>query len=336
MKKSDFDLGYVYTIILSMYQNSEIALRNYQELIAYRQNLFFNHCSYALNKFLIPYIYSLKINTGVGYDSYTTYSDRAAIILENRIDEYWLFSILNTWLMCPADTKIIAVIDDNQLDEANALLHNSALSSKVIIVLSDKFGFKDRINLTSYNQVLKTEFFWKNINSKSTLVFQKDSLLIKPVPKFYFSLPFLGAPWSDKRIMHEYFPKYNSVKEPIGIERLDYSTWDESAGLIDRPYPHFHGNGGLSIRNNTLMQQIAKGHSHATSDSESEDIFFSKHIANYTEAPPHEIASSFASETSYNQSSIGFHASFKCLSCSEQSHFYDRHIRSLISLCEIK
>ena len=41
-------------------------------------------------------------------------SNRAVVLIDNRINEQWLFTVLNTWLMCPTDSEFVLIADQNK------------------------------------------------------------------------------------------------------------------------------------------------------------------------------------------------------------------------------
>ena len=54
------------------------------------------HCQFVLEHLLIPICRNEHIKA-------TTPFQRGIVLIENRIDKQWLFTVLNTWLMCPKD-----------------------------------------------------------------------------------------------------------------------------------------------------------------------------------------------------------------------------------------
>ena len=58
------------------------------------------------------------------------------MLIDNRIDEQWLFAVLNTWLMCPTDSAFVLIADANGVIPAKKLLerHAPALKARVLDV----------------------------------------------------------------------------------------------------------------------------------------------------------------------------------------------------------
>ena len=50
---------------------------------------------------------------------------RAVVLIDNRIDEQWLFTVLNTWLMCPTDSEFVLIADANSVASSKELLTTS-------------------------------------------------------------------------------------------------------------------------------------------------------------------------------------------------------------------
>ena len=77
-------------------------------LLSYRQKIWQNHCNYVLSNLLIPMAnqWQQSSNQNINY---------GAVLIENRIDTQWYFSVLNTILMAPSGTQICIVTDKESL-----------------------------------------------------------------------------------------------------------------------------------------------------------------------------------------------------------------------------
>ena len=59
---------------------------------------------------------------------------RAVVLVDNRIDEQWLFTALNTWLMCPTDSEFVLIADSNSVTQAEDLLKRHAPGLKASVL----------------------------------------------------------------------------------------------------------------------------------------------------------------------------------------------------------
>ena len=65
-------------------------------LLEQRKQHWLMHCRFVLERLLMPLCGRTHQNNKP--------CQRAVVLIENRIDEQWLFTVLNTWLMCPKDS----------------------------------------------------------------------------------------------------------------------------------------------------------------------------------------------------------------------------------------
>ena len=86
------------------------------------------HCHFVLERLLIPLCQMGHVKT-------TVPSNRAVVLIDNRIDKQWLFTVLNTWLMCPTDSAFVPIADANSDSSENLLLrHAPGLKASVLEV----------------------------------------------------------------------------------------------------------------------------------------------------------------------------------------------------------
>ena len=95
-------------------------------LLKQRKEHWLMHCRFVLEKLLTPLCEKRYVKT-------TTPCKQAVVLIENRIDEQWLFTVLNTWLMCPKDSEF-ALIVDKKVWFGRRTLNRYAPSLKSIIL----------------------------------------------------------------------------------------------------------------------------------------------------------------------------------------------------------
>ena len=174
--------------------------------------------------------------------------------------------------------------------------------------------------------MLKTQEFWTKRNAEKLLIIQADSLVIKPIDNSFFSYDYIGAPWNPGRHVSTDFPVYSCTNRG----ELLRHQW-ETIQFNPRLDPKWtYGNGGLSIRSSRCMAQICK--SEESFPEEPEDVFFSRHIRNYSNnIATLETAERFSCESRYTEST-GTHASHLYLEACDQGKIYERHFKSVMGL----
>ena len=88
-------------------------------LLEQRKQHWLMHCNFVLERLLIPLCQMGHVKT-------TVPSNRAVVLIDNRIDKQWLFTVLNTWLMCPTDSAFVLIADANSVTQAKELLAHHA------------------------------------------------------------------------------------------------------------------------------------------------------------------------------------------------------------------
>lgn len=286
-------------------------------LLDQRKEHWLMHCRFVLERLLIPLCRG-------GYVRTKTPCQRAVVLIDNRIDTQWLFTVINTWLMCPKDSEYLLITDGKSAVQAKELLNFHAPDLKANII--DVNQIVPGVLLTeknSFNAMLKMPEFWKKIPYEKLLVIQTDALLAKPLHPFFFSFSYLGAPFLPRQ-HSEYF----NLRDINGQISRFFKTDSPIHGTPDRDvYPHLHGNGGLSIRSKAAMQTICENWGKSSPSEEAEDVFFSRHISKVSTPAPLEIAQAFATETTYNSNAIGSHACWKFLKGSYLADHFEQHIR---------
>ena len=99
-------------------------------LLEQRKRHWLMHCRFVLERLLMPLCHE-------GHIKSTTPAQRAVVVIDNRVDEQWLFTVLNTWLMCPTDSEFVLVADQNSVGKAENLLrqHAPSLNARVLDVV---------------------------------------------------------------------------------------------------------------------------------------------------------------------------------------------------------
>ncbi len=292
-------------------------------LLEYRKYIWLSHCEYILKDFLIPWAQTKLNQTKDKYE-------QIIVLIENRIDKQWLFTVLNTILMCPENTGICFITDSKNEGLAKSILINHNIDLKAIWYQID--SIEPAINLennTSFNRFMKSSNFWEILPYENILIIQTDALLSEPLPKYFFDVGYLGAPFLP-RVRSEYF----SNRSQVNGEITNFFKVDTPFNCSPNKdiYPHFYGNGGLSIRRRSLMSEICKKYGRLSPDNEQEDVFFSRHLNEFLTPVPVHIAKAFAFETIYYKSSIGSHAAWKYLSTDELADYCDKHLREVWAL----
>ena len=98
-------------------------------LLDQRKEHWLMHCRFVLEQLLVPICSAGLVKT-------TTPLQRAIVLIENRVDKQWLFTVLNTWLMCPKDSEFVLITDKGSVAQAKDILNGFAPSLKAIILMS--------------------------------------------------------------------------------------------------------------------------------------------------------------------------------------------------------
>ena len=259
-------------------------------LLEQRKQHWLMHCRFVLERILMPLCHGGHVQT-------TTSPKRAVVLIDNRIDEQWLFTVLNTWLMCPTDSEFVLITDQCNVAKAENILKRHAPGLKASI--SDVAHLMPGARITdssSYNAMLKRAEFWQKMPHQSLLLIQTDALLSRPLDSFFFQFPYLGAPFLPRQ-HSDYFEKRRSDGRISSFFKIDTPIHGSPNRDV---YPHLYGNGGLSVRHRNVMLAICERWGSASPAEEMEDVFFSRHVTRVTTVPPLEIAQAFATETTYN------------------------------------
>ena len=76
-------------------------------LLNQRKEHWLMHCRFVLEQLLMPICREGQVKT-------TTPLQRGVVLIDNRVDKQWLFTVMNTWLMCPKDSEFVLITDEKQ------------------------------------------------------------------------------------------------------------------------------------------------------------------------------------------------------------------------------
>ena len=295
-------------------------------LLEHRKQHWLMHCRFVLERILMPLCREGNVKT-------TAPCQRAVVLIDNRIDEQWLFTVLNTWLMCPTDSAFVLIADANSVTQAGGLLKRHAPGLKASVLdVAQLIPGTQMTKPASLNAMLKRPEFWGLMPHEPLLIIQTDALLSRPLDPYFFQFPYLGAPFLPRQ-HSEYFEKRRSDGRINGFFKTDTPIHGSPNRDV---YPHLHGNGGLSVRQRNVMVAICERWGSSSPGEELEDVFFSRHVARFASVPPLEIAQAFATETTYNPKAIGSHACWKFLSSFEMADHLDQHLRAAWAMAEAR
>ena len=102
-------------------------------ILEHREQQWLQHCRFVLERLLIPIcLEGLHFVAGALPKSHV-------VLVENRIDDQWLFTVLNTWLMCPRGTEFVLLLDQKNLFKGGTLLHQIAPDLKAAFFMRRRY-----------------------------------------------------------------------------------------------------------------------------------------------------------------------------------------------------
>jgi hypothetical protein len=150
----------------------------------------------------------------------------------------------------------------------------------------------NHLSETTYNYLLTSDYFWKMLCYEKTLIFQTDSLMLRNGIDLFERYDYIGAVWKH-----------------IGKQV---------------------GNGGFSLRTNSIMKEICKAEKYNHIAHGNEDIYFSNRIEKYKgKKASADVAQMFSVETMYYDRPIGVHAADKWLSKTELETIYTNSLNEI-------
>lgn len=182
-------------------------------------------------------------------------SGSVAAIVETRVDVVVPVVVKATMLMLPCDWRL-------------HVFHGASNGDFMRRALSDVENTRytqinDITDQDTYSRLLKTPWFWTELAATSVLIFQADSLLVRPGAHAFAAHAYVGAPWHPD----------NQVYSGLAANRRTIAPLPRNITV---------GNGGLSLRSTRAMLAVLNlPHVRATLDDdlEAEDVFFARHLA---------------------------------------------------------
>jgi hypothetical protein len=158
-----------------------------------------------------------------------------------------------------------------------------------------------------YNDTMTDATLWEAMIEKGIkrcLVIQDDGFIVRPGVDAFLQYDYVGAPW----------------KDTVERQSLKSNGYD----LV--------GNGGLSLRNVSVMYQVCTEFREERRklfffniNRVPEDVFFVQHLQKLrSKLPKLDVANAFSSEEIINASSIGFHKVWMYHSADDVKSFFDK------------
>ncbi|HED16100.1 MAG TPA: tetratricopeptide repeat protein [Gammaproteobacteria bacterium] len=170
-------------------------------------------------------------------DAGQTGADGCAVIVEDREHPWLEHALRNVTHFLPDNWKLLVVHGTANAGFVRDLLQQCGLAGVTDLhVLAQTTN----INRVSYSALLKSAAFWQRIPAERALIFQTDCMLLGRGLEAFYDWDYVGAPWND-------------FHTPQGV-----------------------GNGGLSLRNVTVMQAITENFTKQSPPTEMEDVFFAR------------------------------------------------------------
>lgn len=291
-----------------------------KQLERYRIALFETHMTYVQGYYLESWARQLAV---------CRIPDEArdeplAVIVDDRPTGLLRACVLNTLLMGRCRWRVRCFTSVSSLEACRQLFVDLPGWVEVLAVGGDRA--EGQLAWSGYNQLLKTEAFWRALECRRVLIFQVDTLLIEPPDPQVFRYGYVGSPWARGRYQSQCFPRYGVDLNPVP------PRWETRVFCRTVPEGAFNGNGGLSVRDPALMARICK--EQPSGDGEPEDIYFARHLPRYdTDPVPLAVLERFSCETLYALTA-GAHAAWRYISAEESAAMLDRHLKQVMGLCE--
>ena len=217
-------------------------------------------------------------------------TEYCTIFIDNRKDSFFEFIIRMILIQLNNEWMHYVICTNNNFEFMKNMCNK--ISKNIIVIQLDSQYKLNSVN--SYSDLLKTEYFWNLFNSKKALIYQSDTFIFDSTLLSQFMIyDYIGAPW------------------------------------IHTPYNLVVGNGGLSLRNISVMKEIIQYHLHLLNnsnknsnidniDSLPEDVFFGYYLKKLQKKIPNILtAAKFSLENICfieNQTYFGGHQFWFCLS----------------------
>lgn len=246
-------------------------------------------------------------------------------IVDTRPSEHLRNVIANVLVLGPAHLRVQLFTSPDAQAAMQALLEPWQEQVQVVALEAC-----EAITVEGYSDLLCTPAFWQRFAAERVLVFQADSLMLRPIRTRDGLEPYgyLGAPWRRNHQQTYTIPAFNSAREQIG----SHQSAIQLCSGIPEEIQHNYGNGGFSWRCPRLMEKICSRHQRVA--EEPEDVFYSRHLAASGSAIADlSTASRFAVETIFHPDPVGCHNAWAYLNDAEVSHLLHQHLYTVAGLC---
>ena len=257
------------------------------------------HCGVLFANFISLYLHKNSVHIHDILHEYNDVVDKydtnvPIVAVDNRFNILTLLSViisLYNVVKHKQNNGFYGVIytSKQSIDKYKDIICKIGLSNLIQLRVHHTFDDIELFHMEVYNQVLKSEHFWKSLECNKCIIVQDDGFLMNG--KFinhFLKYDYVGAPWADAKD-NEY------IKKNINHELV--------------------GNGGFSIRDVGKMIQICQTH---ITDKNSlfyhnlneipEDVYFVKYLVSMgANIAPFDVARKFAIEQVLSVNPVGFH-----------------------------
>ncbi len=284
----------------------------------YQTYLYKCHLEYLYNEFILPW--KLRQDHSHSLGSEEQYLE--AVIVDTHITFHLCRVIANLLFLCPLGTRVRLFTSVENMKKVDKILGIWAEHVDLHFLNINAADF----TVEDYNRLLTEAAFWEHCAVENVLVFQADSLMMRPFRQEdeFFRYGYIGAPWSGGKINEYLLPLFDDKKQRIDSKK--------AAVRLGSKHLQFRcGNGGFSLRRLSLIKRICSEERRGS--YEPEDMFFSRNLQNYSDPiPSFDVANSFAVETLPHPDPLGAHCSWLYLDACDQANLFAKHLRTVAGL----
>lgn len=284
----------------------------------YQRQIVEQHLAHLYSTFLLPWKRRQPVQIS------NASSPLEGCIVETRPSEHLRNVIANVVMLAPANTQVQLFTSTSAHTAMAQLL--APWRDRVRIVSLEN---GDAMTVELYNRLLCTPAFWQQFKAPRVLLFQADSLMLRPLraDDHFEPYGYLGAPWRRDHQQTYAIPAFNVERDLIGTTQTSILF----CSGIPVSIRHNYGNGGFSWRCPQLMAEICSQHTRAA--GEPEDIFYSRHLSAHSSVIADQATvSRFAVETVFHPDPLGCHNGWAYLSDAEVSYLLHRHLYTVAGL----